>query len=1561
MKTYLRVAVLLVALALMVLSSGLVSGSSEPKTIGAAPPSAQQNIASRLVPATATFTVNSTGDTPDNMPGDGLCNDGMGNCTLRAAMMEAEALGGTDTINFDITGPKTITPVGALPVITNTVIINGTTQPGFSGTPIIELRGGTIGAAVILDITASNCFIRGLVINNVDGDAIRLKGNGNSVLGNFIGTDLTGAAPGPGAAVAGISIQGTGNIIGGTGAGEANIIGFSGRGVNVISGVNNLILANSIFSNTTLGIDLNNDVVTANDPCDGDSGPNGLKNYPALTGAQSNGSFVAIQGTFNSVASTTYQIDFYANPACHSSGFGEGQTFIGSASVTTDSTCNATFSASFAVSVPVGQVITATATDPSANTSEFSQCVTVGMGTFSDLQITQSDSPDPVLTGANITYTIAVTNNGPATDFGSSFSDMVPAGTTFVSLTSPGSCSTPPVGGTGTVTCSLGALFPGSPVTMTLVVKVTAVPGSTITNTASTTGMSIDPNLDNNSATATTTVTGGPVSDLQITNSDSPDPVLTGANITYTIAVTNNGPDTDAGATFSAAVPAGTTFVSLISPGGCSTPPVGGTGTVTCSLGALFPASSVTMTLVVKVTAAPGSTITNTASVSGMSSDPSLGNNSATATTAVSGGPVSDLQITNSDSPDPVLTGANITYTIAVTNNGPDTDAGATFSDTVPAGTTFVSFTSSGSCSTPPVGGTGTVTCSLGALLTSGSTTMTLVVKVTAAPGSTITNTASITGMSSDPSLGNNSATATTTVAGVPVSDLQITNSDSPDPVLTGSNITYTIAVTNNGPDTDAGASFSDTLPAGTTFVSLTSPGSCSTPAVGGTGTVSCSLGALSTGGSATITLVVNVNAAPGSTITNTASISGMSSDPNLANNSATATTTVSGVSDLQVTKSDSPDPVLTGSNITYTIVVKNNGPDAETGASFSDTLPAGTTFVSLTSPGSCSTPAVGGTGTVSCSLGALAAGASATITLVVNVNAAPGSTITNTASVSGMLSDPSPGNNSATANTTVLIVCMLTCPASLIRNTDPNQCGAVVTYQQPGASGPCGTVTCSPASGSFFPKGTTNVTCSTAAITCSFDITVVDNIPPQITCPADIIVPTDPGMGVAVGNYAFATFTDNCPGANAVCLPPSGTVFPLGVSTVTCSAKDVAGNNAACAFTVTVIDAEAPQIRCPVNVAIVPPPGQTSAVVNYAAPTVSDNLPGATAACSPLSGSSFPTGITTVICTAADARGNRASCSFLVTVGGPQAKVTIPGNKAAIELATVNPARKPPKPKKNPCTLFAVENVGFAPLVLTFDSIKRTGADVTSGRISDPNDLNAVAEIAPTKFFSLFLVNSDQSLTQLSPNAVLTLQPGQAQTLCIKFAALIPGLAGKTTGLAASDVLPDLVTSTIAFRQNAGANIAIPVLARVATGVVLINPANPRGAPVVNFTRSGNDITVSYAVFDSNLDVSRAKYEFLNANGQVVAGPFEIDLAEPLRALNLTRGQSFSVEQRFTGASSSSDITAVRVTVFDAETSAIGSSSSATPIRVSSIQLMKRARGVTLYPPDVKIGPPFP
>ncbi|HKS42191.1 MAG TPA: HYR domain-containing protein [Blastocatellia bacterium] len=158
--------------------------------------------------------------------------------------------------------------------------------------------------------------------------------------------------------------------------------------------------------------------------------------------------------------------------------------------------------------------------------------------------------------------------------------------------------------------------------------------------------------------------------------------------------------------------------------------------------------------------------------------------------------------------------------------------------------------------------------------------------------------------------------------------------------------------------------------------------------------------------------------------------------------------------------------------------------------------------------------------------------------------------------------------------NVTTVENCTITCPSNVTQANDPNQCGAVVNYPPPTTTGSCGTVTCSPLSGAFFPVGTTTVTCTTqSGPSCSFTVTVNDTQPPVITCPPNQNVSVPIGQPCGVVNYPTATATDNCPGVAVVCNPPSGSCFPNGTTTVTCTATDASGNTASCSFSVSSFD----------------------------------------------------------------------------------------------------------------------------------------------------------------------------------------------------------------------------------------------------------------------------------------------------------------------------------------------------------------------------------------------------
>jgi large repetitive protein len=233
----------------------------------------------------------------------------------------------------------------------------------------------------------------------------------------------------------------------------------------------------------------------------------------------------------------------------------------------------------------------------------------------------------------------------------------------------------------------------------------------------------------------------------------------------------------------------------------------------------------------------------------------------------------------------------------------------------------------------------------------------------------------------------------------------------------------------------------------------------------------------------------------------------------------------------------------------------------------------------------------------------------------------------------------------------------IITCPDDVIQENDPGQCGAVVDYPDPTVSCPDLTATCSPPSGSFFSVGTTTVTCTATDATgipveqCNFTVTVIDTEPPTITCPDDMTVTNDPGDCGAVVSYIGPAVSDNCPGVMSSCTPPSGSFFPVGTTTVTCTATDASGNIAECTFNITVIDTEPPTIICPADFTVPNTTGECGAFVNYPDPTVSDNCPGVTSSCIPVSGSFFPVGTNIVTCTATDASGNLSTCSFTITV----------------------------------------------------------------------------------------------------------------------------------------------------------------------------------------------------------------------------------------------------------------------------------------------------------------------
>ncbi len=320
--------------------------------------------------------------------GNGLLITGANNCIGGAIISSVctPVSGGRNVISGNVSMGVEILDTGA----TGNVVVGNYIGTAASGNADLgnTVHGVFINGAPNNIIGGTAALARNVISGNDDaGVLINSSGaTGNAVRGNYIGTDANGTGD-LGNLSDGIRIIGSAsnNLIGGDTAGAANAIAFNDtNGVVVNSGTGNSILSNSISANSSLGIDLGLDGVSPNDDDDPDSGANNLQNYPALTSASSSVFGTTVVGSLSSAPNTTFKLQFFASVACDSSGFGEGSTFLGAFNVTTDGAGDAGFNQNAGSGGVGGQFITATATDPSGNTSEFSACVLAAVSTDAD-------------------------------------------------------------------------------------------------------------------------------------------------------------------------------------------------------------------------------------------------------------------------------------------------------------------------------------------------------------------------------------------------------------------------------------------------------------------------------------------------------------------------------------------------------------------------------------------------------------------------------------------------------------------------------------------------------------------------------------------------------------------------------------------------------------------------------------------------------------------------------------------------------------------------------------------------------------------------------------------------------------------------------------------------------------------------------------------------------------------------------------------------------------------------------------------------------------------------
>ena len=498
---------------------------------------------------------------------------------------------------------------------------------------------------------------------------------------------------------------------------------------------------------------------------------------------------------------------------------------------------------------------------------------TDSIGAEADLSLTKDNGSATVSAGEQTTYTIIASNGGPSDAVGAGVSDAFPAELicSWTCVASAGaSCTAGPVAGDIADTVDLPA---GGSATYTAVCDVSADASGTIANTGTVTppqGL-VDPDPGNNSDTDTDTVLRE--ADLAVTKDNGATSVVAGESTTYTIVASNNGPLDVVGASVVDSFPAAVSCSWTCAPSGgasCTAGPVAGNinDTVDIPVG-----GTATYTAVCDIDPAASGSLDNTASVTPPQdiTDPDTTNNSDSDSDVIERS--ANLSITKVDDVDPVLAGDTLTYTLTVNNAGPSHANNVTVTDNLPAGVTYVGATpSQGSCSEASL----VVTCNLGTVNTGGSATVDI--EIIPLQGGQILNSASVGADEDDPDTGDNQDDETTEVT--PQADLSLVKVGTPNPVMVGEVLTYTLTVTNNGPSDATGVMLTDNLPASVTFVSVdSSQGSCSEAAL----VVNCDLGTILTGEDATVTIEVVPNEI--GTLNNQASVISDVGDPNPEDN----------------------------------------------------------------------------------------------------------------------------------------------------------------------------------------------------------------------------------------------------------------------------------------------------------------------------------------------------------------------------------------------------------------------------------------------------------------------------------------------------------------------------------------------------------------------------------------------------------------------------------------------------------------------------------------------------
>lgn len=1014
-----------------------------------------------------------------------LNNGDSGAGTLRQAILSANSNPGGDTIRFNLPNTQlVINPLTPLPALTDSgTTIDGTSQTGFdktNGKPVVVVDGSQIPTASRgngLTVSGGSCTIKGLTIDNFAGftsSGISLSGSpGDTIQDCYIGTTANGLAAAANGGN-GINVTASSCTIGGVGVTQRNVIsGNGGTGINISNANKTVVQGNYIgvgsdgttaIANVFDGIDLTSSVGNQIGGIAAGAGN-------VISGNGFDGIFIFVGGS----TGDAIQGNFIGTDATGTVAVANGSDGIliqDGGSVTIGGTGNA----GNVISGNGGSGIYLLGSN-AKNISIAGNLIGVATGGTAAVPnkgpgITSNGAASDVIGGGNVTLGNVIANNGSLGNQagvfilsgqgiellsnsihdnanggiflsqGANAPDGVNSQPAPVLTSAQTAAGTTEIKGSLTVPAASGAndnftiqffdntapdaagKFEG-PTLIGQIVVTADLNGNAPFDVRLPAGVNIG---DNITATATqqqvqntsefsapVPVTAAPTTDLVVTVTPSSSPDLLGVNETYTITVANTGTNDDTNVVYTGAIDNNSTYVSSASSQGAT--PTFSNGTLTANLGTIAAGKSATITITVTPVATGQISLTSTAVGDLIDLNPS---DNTAVVTPITVSPSADLSVTINSSANPVAAGQPFSLVITVLNAGPSVATNVTVTDVLPAGLTNLNvdpgqavLSESGntitfSYSSFPFGGADTLTITANAPFTSGP----------------IADTVSVSSLDvADPVPDNNSTSLTEQVENAV--NLALAVAPSPNPVLAGSPLTYTIAVTNASvgaqvPSTATGAVLTDTLPAGVTLNAVALNGTALTKGTG-PGTYALSNGVV------TIHLPsILANTSPVVTITVTPPTSGAYTNKAVITdaveiNTATAntsvmTTVLASPSDLVVTVTPSPTPASIGAPLTYLVTVTNNGPSPAPGTMLVVRLPGGVTLSPL-SPPSQGTASVSGS-VITATLGTVVVGKP--VTLVLTVTPTLSGPINAVAGVASLDVDPNLNNNLAAITTLV-------------------------------------------------------------------------------------------------------------------------------------------------------------------------------------------------------------------------------------------------------------------------------------------------------------------------------------------------------------------------------------------------------------------------------------------------------------------------------------------------------------------------------------------------------------